>query len=289
MAGAPALKKPEIPLMGSGFCFWAQKCFNISHELCISQVELSFDKCAQAESRTTVKTSEVEAVSKEIGRCTSRDYVASKKPLLRLSSDCRSLAGQTGNKPENVDGVAKEYDLERVADSDSMKMMETKIATSPKSICPAYKGSDHSTCLKSSLNALELKSSIQIMALTSFVTTAYLEDKKLGYSKSIAGLMLADNLLLILERVDLSRFHLAKIQAKSPSEKTNLLVLKSDDEKLISETIVKKILPLIEARIEDAKQGRDPASIQQWKTSQISALQKRLATLRGRSFKYEGK
>lgn len=279
------LRKEVVELCKAGSPL--RKCSTVSQEECVQKVRDAFDGCASTTQYIKVKESEVRSRAKELGKCTTIAYL--KKSSINPTSECLAAVGEkdpkTNVKKSDHLSLLDRYKVQLVADMIKVENLKNSLKANRKEVCPLEKSKENSICFKSALKTFELTSIVQVPTLSVTAVELGLKDKELGHSSTVVDIMLIDNLITILERVELSKFHLSKYRAQNEKEKAELSVLLKDDESLINQTMV-KLNSTISEKLSKTEKSREPSSVEAWKRQSLQSLKARHSKVQSRTWRY---
>jgi len=186
---------------------------------------------------------------------------------------------------KSSENISADYLHKLIDETKELSAFEQSFKKTPKAYCPQYKGPDESTCLKAYLMSAEIHSSSHAVLLSSMAASTGVNDKNLGYSSQMTRILMLENVIVLFEHVDLSKFYLAKMNPKTAEGKLELKELKKSDEKLLAESFQKVHVTLVKA-LAKAESNRAVANVEDWKKSKIAELKIRLEKLKKVSWKY---
>lgn len=203
------------------------------------------------------------------------------KNILLLLATLGSLS--LVNADEAKDTVSFRYLTAVKEDIEPIAELDKQFDKKPESFCPSQKGSDSFLCMSEYISGLTLKSSTQVILLLGRVVQgSALPSKKAGSRDK--RLSVIENSLLVLEKTDLSKFHLSSFQVGSVEDQKELTALRVDDEKRLAQAI-KKINGEIAkklAEVEDSKEIKKSES----ESAKLRDLKLRFKNLKNRKWKY---
>ncbi len=183
------------------------------------------------------------------------------------------------------DSVSFKYLTAAKNDIDPIADLGKNFASKPESFCPVQKGTDRFACMSEYVSGFILKSSTQVVLLmVRVVHESALPDKKSspGYVRILAFI---ENSLLVLERTNLSKFHLSTLQVRSAADQKELAALKVDDERLLVKTI-RKINGLIEEKLAEVEKSEEIKKSES-DSVKLKELKIRFKNLKNRKWKYD--
>jgi hypothetical protein len=183
------------------------------------------------------------------------------------------------------ENISADYLRKLIDESKQLAAFQQNFKKNPKAYCPGYQGPDESTCLKAYLMSAEIHSSSHAVLLSNVAAGTGIKDKNVGYSPQMTKILMFENVIVLYERLDLSKFYLAKMNPKTPQGIAELRELKKSDEKLLTGTF-QKTQSLIMKALATADANRGVANVEEWKKSKIAELKTRLEKLKKLSWKY---
>jgi len=183
------------------------------------------------------------------------------------------------------ENISAEYLHKLIDETKELGVFEQNFKKNPKAYCPHYKGPDESTCFKAYIMSTEIHSSSHAVLLSAMAASTGVKDKNVGYSSQMTRILMLENLIVLFEHVDLTKFYLAKMNPKTPEGKFELKELKKSDEKLLAESFQKMQVTLVKA-LAKAENNRGVANVEDWKKSKVAELKIRLEKLKKVNWKY---
>ncbi len=177
-----------------------------------------------------------------------------------------------------------------IDDIAKVKKLDSRIKDEDRTLCPTEKSKDMSSCVRSFLLSFEIQSSAQIPLIgVSLINSAHI-DKKKGYDKNTAMLMLIDNFALTFERIDVNRFHIVKLNPGVKGEENDIKTLRESESNLLIESKNKVLLLLNKHLAEVAKSlSRSLASTSPgilWQRKKHAELKVRVLDLERKTWKF---
>lgn len=197
-------------------------------------------------------------------------------------------AGAKSSNPVQAapdENISSLYLKKLSAESAELKAFEKKFKSAPKNYCPQYAGHDESTCFKTFLMSYQVKSSSQAMLMTTMASSIGLNDGQVGFSQQMTRILMLENVIVLYENLNLSKFHLSEIRPLTDEGKLELKLLKSSDEQLLSGSF-KKIETVLLKGLSAVEKKRSVASVEEWKKKKIGELRARLQKLNKVNWKY---
>lgn len=278
-----------------------RQCSLAGKEYCENQIQEAFEKCFAEAGLKTIPVDEVKMTTNDFVSCASRKFVVDLKVHLKKDMRCRKLlanserigpawkSSKTALAMSNVSTTAispaKLYASQVEQDTEQLRIFRAQFEAAPHRFCPMYDGSDRSTCLKAHLVQHEQRSSAQLLLLAALIMDMSKLDQRQGIARDKVNLMAAENILIVLEKSQMSMFHLAKIQPVGPQEIAELRRLQVADEKVLAMSVA-ELTQMAKQLIGLGSEGRTPASLAEWERIKLSDLRDRSERLGARSWRY---
>jgi hypothetical protein len=257
-----------------------RQCFTVNQETCEMRVSSHLEDCVRNQRIKFMgqnKILEVEArqIESEIDSCVNTQYFTLSqssfnarpacarfthgKPVAAGAAAVRAkLQVQSFEDPlEEQRSIGDNYKLRLIGDIRKVRDFKAELVS--RKACPGYRGKDLSGCFKQGLNAFTLTSSPQIVEMMVVATYAGVSDKESGLAKGRERMI--DNLLSVLERADLQKFHLAKFNPAGEVDQETLAQLRKQDVEMLR-TIVRKTSDTLSPYVGEngGRLSRQPAS-----------------------------
>lgn len=288
-----------------------KSCFNYSQESCVQKIKIALDTCATSFKGKKVLASEIQTISKQLGKCSGQQYMEAAKGDMTpncleeiakeaqkskqtkearrssfdLDAELDKMLRGLKNMKASPNSLAGEYITSLELDILDFKTLRLKFTKNPKQFCPNYKGTDLSGCYRHLLKKTSIKSSVQFVALFLLMTEIAEKDRAKGYSESVNNLMAAESSMALVDRVYFRELRLAKLKPLNPKEKAEWGYLKKEDENQLA-TLIENILSGLHVRLEQLSMERGIASEEAWRSAKTLDLRKRLQLLQLRTFRY---
>lgn len=121
--------------------------------------------------------------------------------------------------------------------------------------------------------------------MTTMASSIGLNDGQVGFSQQMTRILMLENVIVLYENLNLSKFHLSEIRPLTDEGKLELKLLKSSDEQLLSGSF-KKIETVLLKGLSAVEKKRSVASVEEWKKKKIGELRARLQKLNKVNWKY---
>lgn len=267
-------------------------CAAISREYCEYQVGQFLDQCWSDARLPWIEEKQISTVLKQLGPCVSRRFVSSNKgnwlqsktcegwlrtrgqgsPFWKDSADIRTIRLKT---PAGKKTSLKQLYLMKVAEkTGNLNRINKLLSKEFRVLCPSHSGKDLYTCVKTIYASSYIEFTTDLVLLSSIAVYAMLKDRDMGYASSVLKLMVAENLISLFEKLDLSKLYIAQYQSQGIAEKVELDNFKAMEEKLLRQ-VHGEISKSIGKLLQEAEVSRDSESIQNLKKAKLKYLKAR--------------
>lgn len=169
-------------------------------------------------------------------------------------------------------------------DIKAAEQLARQMSNSKPTGCPGQEKLGFSACFKDILKKIPVRSSYQLMHLAKAGTQAAASDKRLGHSDETAELLMLDNVLTVLEKVQLQHLHVFHLKGKSEDDALEIDLVKNDELKNFDKSVtdLKKLMAdkLKKVETQIGQQKRTPAAAAEWNRQTLTSVQKRLKALK---------
>lgn len=226
-----------------------RKCFSVNQATCEDRVSSRLEGCIRDQRiRLMGQNKLIELAARqaegEVDACVNSEYYALSRSSFNSLPACSVFSkgyspAPTAGKTARSELRTKSFedpleDQRSITDSYKLRLIEDirKVRTfkadlSARKVCPGYRGKDVSGCFKQGLESFTITSSPQIVEMMVVATYAGILDKDSKHAKGRERMV--DNILSILERTDLQKFHLAKFNPVGEVDKLSLAQLRQQD------------------------------------------------------------
>ncbi len=182
--------------------------------------------------------------------------------------------------------VFRQYDARIGSDLDAATSLSNQMKTGYRGSCPDLKTADMSSCFKSQISKIEVKSAAQLALLIKAGVNASLFDHSKGYNVDMVKLLLAENILAVFEKVDVTKFHVNSFLKPKSAAQDELKILFQNEEVALSK-LYEEALPLIKEASKNVESIPQTDAAGQWRVSAALRIEDRLSKLKPEQFKFK--
>lgn len=143
-----------------------------------------------------------------------------------------------------------------------------------------------SSCFKAQLEKIEVKSAAQLALLIKAGVNASLFDHSKGYDVAMTKVLLAENILAVFEKVDVTKFHVNSFSKPKKASDKELKVLFQNEEVALTK-LYEEALPLIREASNEVSTTAPNDAAGKWRIKAAQRIENRLTLLKPEHFKFK--